>query len=89
MSPILGTSSEKYVATPLRATIATRGAGIAVLIFGSPYMTSSPSATRPYTAVPPPRKYGSCARKIRIASALTKPTITLRGMNRMSRPRPR
>ena len=27
---------------------------------------------------------GTCAMKMRIASALTKPTMTLRGMNRMS-----
>ena len=31
-----------------------------------------------------PMRWGSCARKMRIASALTKPVITLRGMNRIS-----
>ena len=33
-------------------------------------------------------RWGSWARKIRIASALTNPTITLRGMNRISRATP-
>ena len=34
------------------------------------------------------RRCGTCARKIRIASALTKPTMTLRGTNRISRAAP-
>jgi hypothetical protein len=51
-------------------------------------MTARPAATIGYTSHGTPIRCGSWALKIRIASALTKPTITLRGMNRMRRATP-
>ena len=50
-------------------------------------MTARPAASSPYAAGPPVM-WGTWARKIRIARALTNPTMTVRGTNRMRPPTP-
>lgn len=51
---------------------------------GKNVMTASASATSGYTIHVTSVRWGNCAMKIRIAKELTKPTITERGMKRMS-----
>jgi len=51
-------------------------------------MTAMPTAIIGYTSNGTSTTCGTCARKIRMARALTKPTITERGMKRMSRATP-
>ena len=48
-------------------------------------MIARPAAMSTAPSAPPSRMYGTWARKIRIASALTNPVMTERGTNRMSR----
>jgi hypothetical protein len=70
-------------------TIATKGAGITVVILGSTTISTMPAATIGYTSHGTPSRCGTWETKIRMASALTKPTMTLRGTNRISRATPR
>src|SRR5690606_30357139 len=60
------------------------GAGIAVVSFGNSAMTATPTATSGYVGHGTPMRCGSCDMSTMIASALTNPTMTLRGMNRNS-----
>ncbi len=60
------------------------GAGMTVVKRGKNTMIRMPTATSGYTSHGTPMRCGTCAMKMRMASALTNPTITCRGMNRMS-----
>src|SRR5690625_3988366 len=80
-SPTFGTSIVNTTAAAVSNTIATNGAGIAAVSRGKNTMISTPTATIGYTRAGTPNRCGSWAMKIKIASALTNPTMTLRGMN--------
>ena len=68
--------------------IATSGAGTAVLSLGKNTMITTPTATNGYTSGGTPSRCGNWEKKIKIARALTNPTITLRGMKRNRRATP-
>jgi hypothetical protein len=55
-----------------------------VLSRGSRTMIARPAASSGYTARGTPQTCGNCAAAMRIASALTNPTMALRGRNRIS-----
>ena len=79
-----GTFQPTASTTTVIATIAISGAGTTVVRRGKPTMITMPTATSGYTSHGTPIRCGICAEKMRIASALTKPIITDRGMNRIS-----
>lgn len=83
-SPTFGTARCTVTVITVSTTIATSGAGTAVVSLGSNTLIASPAATIGYTNHGTPTRCGTCAEKMRIASALTNPTITLRGTNRIS-----
>ena len=82
-SPTVGMLMASTTTAAVVRTMDTSGAGITVVSFGMTYINSSPAATNGYTNQGTPIRCGSCATKIRMARALTKPTMTLRGMNRI------
>lgn len=54
------------------------------MIFGITIITMIPSATSGYTSHGTSISCGNCELNTKIASAFTNPTMTLRGMNRIS-----
>ncbi len=82
MSPMTRVSSEKTTVNTVIIVIATSGAGIAFVTRGNNKMMASDAATIAYMIQFCPSNCGSCAEKIKIANALTNPTMTDRGMNR-------
>ena len=76
--------SPASTATTVSSTIATNGAGTTVVSRGSSTMMATPRPPSGRPAHGTPIRCGTWLVKIRIASALTKPTMTLRGMNRIS-----
>ena len=84
-SPTFGNGDSPNTTTAaVSSTIAMSGAGTARVIRGQTNRMPSPTTTSTYTAHGTSISCGTCDRKMRIASALTNPTITLRGMKRMS-----
>ena len=83
-SPTFGTASPAAITTTVSTTIATSGAGTTEVHRGRKTRIASPAATSGYTSHGTPTRCGICAMKMRMASALTKPIITLRGMKRIS-----
>ncbi len=79
-----GTSRPNSTTIPVSTTMAISAAGTAVVSFGMNTIIAMPAATSGYTAHGTSNRCRSCAVKMRIASALTKPIITDLGMNRMS-----
>ena len=65
------------------------GAGTTEVNRGRKIITNKPTPTIGYTKAGTPIRCGSCEVKIKIASALTNPTITLRGMKRINLATPR
>ena len=88
-SPTSGTFQPPSTAATVSTAMATSGAGIAVVSLGSATITRMPTATIGYTSHGTPSRCGIWDRKIRMASALTKPTMTLRGTNRITLATPR
>ena len=88
-SPTVGMRTENTMAAAVRITIAIKGAGTSVVILGRNTMITKPTATKGYTSAGTPSRCGNCEVKIRIAKALTNPTITLRGTKRINRATPR
>ena len=88
-SPTVGTSSANTTTTAVTRMIETSGAGTTFVRRGISTMMIRPPATSGYTSHGTSIRCGSWAMKTRIASALTNPTMTLRGMNRMSFATPR
>src|SRR3972149_3963089 len=88
-SPTSGTFNAKTTVAAVRSTIATSGAGTAVVSLGSRIITSNPTPTSGYTMAGTPIRCGNWEVKIKIASALTNPIITLRGIKRINLATPR
>src|SRR5699024_4898348 len=61
--------------------IAINGARITLMNLGSIYTKAKVTATKTYVIVEIPIKCGTCAIKIKIANAFTKPIMTALGMN--------
>jgi hypothetical protein len=89
LSPTVGTAMPAARVIAVRMMIETRGAGTARVILGKATIRASPVMTSGYTAHGTSNSSGTCARKIKMASALTKPTMTDRGTNRISLATPR
>ncbi len=89
MSPTVGTSTPRARPPKPMTAMATRGAGTTLVMRGSPTMMAIPSATITYTEVLMFQKCSIWARKMRMASELTNPIMTVRGTKRISRPNPR
>ncbi len=88
LSPTVGTAIPAATVITVRTTIDTRGAGTTVVTFGKNTISASPAAISGYTGHGTSVISGTCAMKISTARELTKPTITLRGTNRISRATP-
>src|SRR5699024_10402769 len=80
-SPTVLKSMLEYIATAVKAIIAIKGAGIVLINFGTIYTINKVIATNTYVIVEIPIKCGTCAIKINMASAFTKPIMTALGMN--------
>ncbi len=88
-SPTSGTFNANTTVAAVSSTIATSGAGTTEVNRGRKIITNKPTPTIGYTKAGTPIRCGSCEVKIKIASALTNPTITLRGMKRINLATPR
>ena len=89
MSLMFFVSSPSVTAKIVMTTMATSGAGMTLLMRGNKKMMASEPATSAKMIQLSPSKFVSCAWKIKIAKALTKPTMTARGMNFINRAMPK
>ncbi|CAM5410838.1 hypothetical protein STENM327S_08804 [Streptomyces tendae] len=84
LSPTVGTAMPAATVTTVRTTMDTSGAGTTLVILGKSTISTSPATTSGYTGQGTSVISGTCAMKMRMARALTKPVITERGTNRIN-----
>ena len=87
-SPTRGTARPAAITRAVTTTTATSVAGTAVVSRGNSTTIARANAVSGYTSHGTPISSGSCEVNTRMANALTNPTITERGTNRMSRATP-
>src|SRR3982750_3453595 len=83
-SPTVGTVTPASTENTVRATIATSGAGTAVLTRGSNAMIAIAATTSGYTIQGTSIRCRIWVSTTKMAREFTNPTITERGMNRVS-----
>ena len=84
LSPTVGTAMPAATVMTVRITMDTSGAGTALVSRGKNTMSARPAATSGYTGQGTSSRLGIWAVNSRMPRALTKPTITERGTNRIS-----